>query len=364
MDCSDRSSDDGIVPCVAEVEPPMAHGELGDVPVFFDTEYHIRKKHHYRTVAAPTPALEALVADTHAHFGSLGRPDIALARCAAHGVGFVCYLCDVVDDLPGGYESFDQMMADGRSMCSTIEPPIDESRIPKIRLGCGCHPENAKSYNDDVEHRLEQYLQDPRTCIVGEIGLDYHFDTSPRNVQQQVFRRQIRLAHRFGLPIALHVREAHADALKILREEGVPKAGCILHCFNLGPEDVKPWIDLGCYIAFGGPLTFKKADEVREAARLVPLDRLLTETDCPYMAPVPVRGMECAPDDVVFTAARLAEVRGCMPGQERATFLRAIYSNACMLLDTPRCAELSMGPSELRRKNIQSAGIQNKDGIK
>ena len=197
----------------------------------------------------------------------------------------------------------------------------------------GCHPHNAKLYTDEMERELMRRLALPNVTLLGEIGLDYHYDLSPRDVQQQVFRRQIRLAHATGLPISLHIREAHADALRILGEEGFPEAGTILHCFNLGPDDLQPWLDADCHIAFGGPVTFSKADEVREAARLVPIERLLTETDCPYMTPEPLRGTENSPEMSVFTAAKLAEVRGAEPGDARRDFLHRIYHNAILLLD-------------------------------
>ena len=131
----------------------------------------------------------------------------------------------------------------------------------------------------------------------------------------------------------LHVREAHDEAFSLMQEEGFPEAGTLLHCFNLDWATLEPWVEAGCHVAFGGPLTFKKADEVREAASKVPLDRLLTETDAPYMTPEPMRGMVCGPDHVLFTAERLAEVRGCAPGPKRAAFLRQLLANARELLD-------------------------------
>ena len=180
---------------------------------------------------------------------------------------------------------------------------------------------------------MRRRLADARVCAVGEIGLDYHYDLSPRDDQRRAFRQQIRLAKECGLPVILHVREAHDEALAIMQEEGWPEAGTLLHCFNRDWETLEPWVRAGCYVAFGGPLTFKKADEVRDAAALVPLDRLLTETDAPYMTPEPMRGMTCGPEHVIFTAARLAEVRGVAPGVERTDFLRQLMQNAIGLLD-------------------------------
>lgn len=147
------------------------------------------------------------------------------------------------------------------------------------------------------------------------------------------FRRQVRVAKEAGVPVILHVREAHDEALAIMREEGFPEAGTLLHCFNLDWETLEPWEEAGCYVAFGGPLTFKKSDDVRAAAARMPLERVLTETDAPYMTPEPMRGVTCGPEHVIFTAERLAAVRGCSPGEERAAFLRTLMDNARTLLD-------------------------------
>ena len=163
---------------------------------------------------------------------------------------------------------------------------------------------------------------DARVVGIGEVGLDYHYDNSPRDVQQQVFRRQIQLAHELGSTITLHMREAHDDGLRILKEEGVPKAGVLLHCFNLDYATLEPFLELGAMVAFGGPLTFKKADEVRDSAARCPLDRIITETDCPFMAPVPIRGSICEPASVIFVADVFRTLR------EEPDALDQAYANA------------------------------------
>ncbi|WP_139650819.1 TatD family hydrolase [Raoultibacter phocaeensis] len=205
--------------------------------------------------------------------------------------------------------------------------------MPRVRIAAGCHPHNAKHYDDALEAELYRLLADPRTCAVGEVGLDYHYDFSPRADQIAVFRRQIALAHETRLPLVLHLREAHEEAYRIMTEEGFPEGGVLLHCFNLDWDTLAPWLDKGCYAAFGGSLTFKKSDDTREAARRMPLGRILTETDAPYMTPEPMRGMECGPDHVIFTAERLAEVRGCETGPAKLEFLADIYRNALDLLN-------------------------------
>jgi TatD DNase family protein len=158
----------------------------------------------------------------------------------------------------------------------------------------------------------------------GEIGLDYHYDHSPRGDQRRAFRSQLQLAKRLGLPAVVHLRDAHDEGYAILEEEGLPDAGCVVHCFTDGPELAKRFLDLGCHISFAGPVTFGKADQIREAARLVPLDRLLVETDCPFMAPAPYRGRTNEPAWAVLNAVRIAEVKG-MGATELAA---SLYSNA------------------------------------
>lgn len=217
-------------------------------------------------------------------------------------------------------------------------------------MAVGCHPHNAKHYDDALEAVLFERLADPRVSAVGEIGLDYHYDFSPRENQREAFRRQIRVAKQAGLPVSLHVREAHDDAFRILQEEGFPEAGTLLHCFNLDWAELERWVAEGCFVAFGGPLTFKRSDDTREAAARAPLGQLLTETDAPYMAPEPMRGVTCGPEHVIFTAERLAEVRGCAPGSEREDLLRSLADNARGLLDRE--------PTAWQRRKAQELGIE------
>ncbi len=315
-----------------------------EAAVFRDTKFRQRRKHGaWREV--PAPELGHVVADTHAHIHLLSDPALSLARAAVHGVGFVCAIVDPVED---GWGTFDQVEAWKRRAASVayeIEPSLQalcascpHPKVPTLRMAVGVHPHNATGYTDELERALAERLRDDkRVSAVGEIGLDYHYDLSPRDAQRSAFRRQLALAREAGLPVILHVREAHDDAFAIMAEEGFPEAGTLLHCYNLGPDELRRWLDAGCYVAFGGALTFKKADEVREAARLVPLDRLLTETDAPYMAPEPLRGNKCGPEYTVFTAEALARVRGVDGSpEELEAFLGQLYRNAVGLLDRPR----------------------------
>ncbi|HLR04630.1 MAG TPA: TatD family hydrolase [Pyrinomonadaceae bacterium] len=181
-----------------------------------------------------------------------------------------------------------------------------------IYAAVGVHPHDAKLFTDQAEQRLLDLVKQSRQVIAwGEIGLDYHYDHSPRDVQRKVFERQLRLARLLELPVVIHSREANDDTIAILREEmaGYERGG-VLHCFGGSLEMATSAIDLGFFISFAGNLTFKKAEDLRSIARQLPLDRLLIETDCPYLTPVPFRGKRNEPARVVETARCLAELHG------------------------------------------------------
>ena len=159
-----------------------------------------------------------------------------------------------------------------------------------------------------------QLAATPSARAIGEIGLDYHYDFSPRDVQQQVFRAQVRLARELERPVIIHTREADEDTIAILREEGGGEVRGVLHCFTGTPALARAaWLDLGFYISLAGIITFPKAAELRETVRGVPLDRLLTETDSPFLAPVPHRGKRNEPAHVALVAAALAALHGLDP---------------------------------------------------
>ena len=181
-----------------------------------------------------------------------------------------------------------------------------------IYAAVGVHPHDAKLFTDRAEQRLLDLVKQSRQVIAwGEIGLDYHYDHSPRDVQRKVFERQLRLARLLELPVVIHSREANDDTIAILREEmaGYERGG-VLHCFGGSLEMATSAIDLGFFISFAGNLTFQKAEDLRSIARQLPLDRLLIETDCPYLTPVPFRGKRNEPARVVETARCLAELHG------------------------------------------------------
>ncbi len=179
---------------------------------------------------------------------------------------------------------------------------------PDIYATIGVHPHDASKASEETFARLGELLAHPKVLGVGEIGLDYHYDFSPRETQRAVFARQIAMARDSGKPVIVHTREAWEDTIAVL---GAGKG--ILHCFSGGPEEAEQALKLGYHISFAGVVTFPKADALRAAARVVPPDRLLVETDAPYLAPVPHRGKRNEPAFVVETARRLADLRGTTP---------------------------------------------------
>ena len=161
---------------------------------------------------------------------------------------------------------------------------------------------------DAAFDQLTALFESDVLCAVGEIGLDYHYDLDPKPIQREKFERQLRLAADHDRPVVIHVREAHEDMAAVLGDH--PDVGGVIHSFTGGPQEAERYLELGWSLAFNGVLTFKNAEEVREAARLTPDDRLLIETDSPYLAPIPHRGKRCEPAYVAHTLERLAELRG------------------------------------------------------
>ena len=180
----------------------------------------------------------------------------------------------------------------------------------------GCHPHDAKIFDErGGEDFLKGLASRPRLVAIGEIGLDYHYNLSPPEVQLDVFRRQIRVARELSLPVIVHHREAESDLVKVLEEERVSEIGGILHSFTADLKTAERALEMGFLISFSGILTFKNAAPLREVARRLPLDRLLVESDCPYLAPVPNRGKRNEPALVRDTLRSLAEVKG-LPAEE------------------------------------------------
>ena len=182
-------------------------------------------------------------------------------------------------------------------------------RYPFVFATAGVHPHDAAKATPETLDRLAELAKHPKVLAIGEIGLDYHYDFSPRPVQRSVFTQQLSVAARAQKPIVIHTREAWDDTLAAVREHGLPFGG-IMHCFTGGPKEAEQALALGFHLSFGGIVTFPKANGVRQAAASTPEDRLLVETDAPYLAPVPHRGKRNEPAFLVETVRRLAEVRG------------------------------------------------------
>jgi TatD DNase family protein len=175
----------------------------------------------------------------------------------------------------------------------------------------GVHPNDAAKASESDLVRLEELMKHPQVIAVGEIGLDYHYDFSARDTQRSVFIEQMAIAARALKPIVIHTREAWPDTLALLAEHWTPHGiGGIMHCFSGGPAEARQALDLGFYLSFGGILTFPKALDIQASAREAPGDRILVETDAPYLAPVPRRGKRNEPALIVHTARKLAELRG------------------------------------------------------
>ena len=212
-------------------------------------------------------------------------------------------------------------------------PPDLEAAIrladqyPFIYATVGVHPHDASKATDETFARLRQLAEHPKVLAIGEIGLDYHYDFSPRDVQRAVFTRQLEIAAQAAKPIVIHTREAWQDTLAIIGGH-LPEGG-IMHCFTGGARDAEDALALGLHLSFGGVLTFPKSGDLRDAARIAPPDRLLVETDCPYLAPAPHRGKRNEPAFLTETVARLAEVRG-QSVEEIAALTTRNFQDLCL----------------------------------
>ncbi len=195
-------------------------------------------------------------------------------------------------------------------------------KFSHVWFAAGFHPHEAQHWNDQAEARIRELLAHPKCVAVGEIGLDYHYDFSPREVQREVLERQLTIAAQLGKPVILHDREAHGDMYAILRRFAPLKG--VMHCFSGSVELMEESVRYGLHIGLGGSVTFKNARQPVEVAAATPIERLLLETDCPYMAPVPHRGQRCESPMIALVAEKIAEVRAADPDDIR----RAAAENA------------------------------------
>lgn len=236
------------------------------------------------------------VIDSHAHLQSSVYGDdlhIILQRARAAGVSAMIAVAS--DDEPGVYE-------ETMTLCHSHAD---------LWMTAAVHPHNASRHRE-LWPVVKEALEHPRCVALGEFGLDYHYDFSPRHRQEESMRIQLDWALTQGLPVALHIREAHQEALAIL-DEFSPSVEGVIHCFSAGPDEAQEYLKRGFYLSFPGIITFKKADEVREAACLCPLDRLLLETDSPYLAPSPHRGKRNEPANVSLVLHSVASLLGISP---------------------------------------------------
>jgi TatD DNase family protein len=192
-----------------------------------------------------------------------------------------------------------------------LEAPVSlAERHDWIYATVGVHPHDARHFAEHHAELIRKLAQHPRVVGIGEIGLDYHYDNSPREIQKRVLIRQLELAQEAKLPIVIHCREAWSDLAEIIKAHWKSSGlGGILHCFSGARQDALKFLNWGFQVSFAGNLTYKKAENLREVAREIPLDRLLTETDCPYLAPVPYRGKRNEPAFVIEVARTLAALR-------------------------------------------------------
>ena len=200
----------------------------------------------------------------------------------------------------------------GDPNAGVFERAVDVGKkYESVYTAIGTHPHDARFYDDGAEEKIKALVQDDRVLAWGEIGLDFHYDNSPRDVQVEVFKRQLRAARECGLPVVIHTREAETETIEILKSdyEGAERRG-IFHCFSGSMALAQQALELGFMISFSGIVTFKKAEELREVAKQVPLNRLLIETDCPYLTPIPYRGKRNEPAYVVEVARCLAGIHG------------------------------------------------------
>ena len=251
--------------------------------------------------------------DTHAHLNDRAfDPDreALMASFADAGVGLV--------------------MNTGCSLESSREVVAMTEKYPWLYASVGSHPDAADEVNGAV---LEEYRKlcklNPKVKAIGEIGLDYHYEDIPREIQQKAFRMQMALAEELGLPVIVHERDAHEDGLAIVKE--FPKVKGVFHCYSGSAEMARQLVELGWYIGFTGVLTFKNARKAVETAASIPLDRIVLETDCPYMAPEPFRGKRCHPGYLYRMAEKLAEIRGISLEEVHA----ATYENGKRLYRIP-----------------------------
>lgn len=285
----------------------------------------------------PAPNLQYPISlfESHAHVNMLTHPSLSIARAGFYGVKFIECMVDVLsEEGVGFYDEADSIFLDAHNklLNFTGGSPDNEFtcdvKVPEFGISVGIHPHYASRYSDVAEKKLIELLDHPKTNALGEIGLDYHYDFSPRPAQRDVFERQLQIAADRGLRVILHIREAFDDAYSILRNfDFLGAQPVLLHCYTSDRAEISKWIDRDCYIAFGGAITFSSSDEIRDALTCVPDNRLLIETDAPFMAPVPFRGVECESAHMLYTYKKMLDILS-VNGNDEPDFNKQLFENA------------------------------------
>lgn len=259
-----------------------------------------------------------MLIDSHAHLDDArydGDREAVIARAQQAGVDtFITIGCDL----------------------ATSHAAVElADRYPFVYASVGVHPHEVKHIGDDWYDELRRLAKQPKVVAYGEIGLDYHYNYSPPKLQRDRFREQVSLARELGLPIVIHTREAQEDTIAILKEERAQEAGGVFHCFSGDAWLAKDALDLGFFLSFSGVITFQNAAMLRDIVKTVPMDRLLIETDCPYLTPVPHRGKRNEPAYVRQVAEKIAEIKGGMTPVTVEDIGRITSQNARRLFKIP-----------------------------
>lgn len=250
--------------------------------------------------------------DSHAHYNDekfSADADELLSSMNENNIGLILNSCSDISEIP-----------DILKLCE---------KYPFMYASVGVHPHEAEHMSEKDLEILKKYSSHPKVKAIGEIGLDYFYDFSPRETQQKWFAKQVELAKELKLPVIIHDRDAHKDCMDILRSHKVSEVGGVFHCYAGSVEMAKEILDWGMYIAFGGSLTFKKSVKPKEVAKYVPLDRIVIETDCPYLTPEPHRGKRNSSLYIHYVAEKLAEIKGISV----ETVENATYENAKKLFN-------------------------------
>ncbi len=236
---------------------------------------------------------ESLLFDTHTHYDDERYNedrDLLISGLKAKGVGYAMNI--------------------SADMASAAESMKLAEKYDFIYTSTGIHPHNASEADDENMKKLEAYAAHGKVKAIGEIGLDYYYDNSPREDQKRAFATQLDLAARTGLPVIIHDRDAHEDTMRIIREKKSALSGIVFHCYSGSPDMARELLKMGFFIAVGGALTFRNSRKLPEVVKITPLDKLLLETDCPYLAPDPYRGKRNDSGYLHLVAEKVAEIKG------------------------------------------------------